>query len=229
MSRGQAGRGLVVLLAAAIIAVVASAATYGIADRAGRHPVVLTNTGRGPAAVLHNRPAYPPLAVTSSRKVAHLNADSVDGLGAADLEPAALHWTFGKDGDALAIYEQITVPPGWYAVNGHVAVHSTDGDPHAPGCYVFPQGQGNGGDFTNVVSAQAPATLQTYVSVSGVIRIPRGDRMELACQVDSGGPMDITAPATFVARPIHLVDGPPAVDIGPERPGAASTARGPLR
>ncbi len=87
MTRRRAGSGVAVVLAAGMLAAAASASTYGIAGDTGRHPVVFTNRGPGPAAVLRNRPAYPPVVVRSATKGVHLNADLVDGAPAVDLGP----------------------------------------------------------------------------------------------------------------------------------------------
>ncbi|WP_109505582.1 hypothetical protein [Nocardioides speluncae] len=48
-------------------------------------PTTIANTGRGPALVLKNRAASPPLKVSSGKKIARLNADKVDGLDAKRL------------------------------------------------------------------------------------------------------------------------------------------------
>jgi hypothetical protein len=203
-------RGIVVILAATILGVAVSSATYGIENGADRHPFRITNRGSGPAIVLKNRPAYPPLAVRSSKLVSHLNADLVDGLNASDLEPATLHWTFGKSGDALNLFNQLQVPSGWYAVSAHVSAGSNDTQPHPPECFAYPAHQGEAGDFTNVVAEQPRASLQSHVSLSGVLFVPPRDRLEFDCRAEDGATMHLLFPATFTTRPIHVVDGPAA-------------------
>jgi hypothetical protein len=223
MMSGRFSRAVAVILAATILAVTASSASYGITHKSRRHPLRVTNKGRGPALVLKNRPAYPPLAVGSSKLVSHLNADLVDGVDASDLEPATLRWSFGRSGDALNLFKQLPVPSGWYAVDAHVSVGSNDIQPHPPECFAYPAHQGEAGDYTNVVAEQPRASLQSHVSLSGVLFIPPGDRLEFDCRAEDGATMHLLFPATLTVRPIHVVDGPAAInDSAPMLQSAAT-------
>jgi len=49
-------------------------------------PASVSNTGKGPALSLHTSKKSPPLAVSSSKLVKHLNADKLDGLHATSLQ-----------------------------------------------------------------------------------------------------------------------------------------------
>jgi hypothetical protein len=210
-----------VIAAAIVLAVTASSATYGQGHRPDRHPLRVTNKGHGPALVLTNRPAYPPLTVRSSKLVSHLNADLIDGQDASDLEPSTLRWTFGESGDAFNLFEQLPVKSGWYVVSAHVSVGSNDAQPHPPTCAAYPRKQGDAGDYTNVVAEQPRPGLESHISLSGVLFVPPGDRLEFDCAADDGGTMHLLAPATFAARPIHVVDGSVANDA-PMRQSAAT-------
>lgn len=81
-----------VVIAAGVLVGAANVATYaanGHAFLLGSHnsetkASVLTRTSGGPALQLQTKKSSPPLAVNSSKKVARLNADQVDGFSAAD-------------------------------------------------------------------------------------------------------------------------------------------------
>jgi hypothetical protein len=87
------GRTLPVLLATTALVGAANLGAYAASGRPlllGGHnssPVTttVTDTGSGPALTLRTSAKAPPLAVSSSKVVKHLNADRVDGLRAADL------------------------------------------------------------------------------------------------------------------------------------------------
>ena len=97
------------LLTAVVLIVGINATTYaatggkfvlGFVNKAGR-PSTLVNTKAGPALQLSTSTAYPPLAVNSTKKVANLNADTVDGI----------------DSSAFAgplVWHKLTPAEGWY-------------------------------------------------------------------------------------------------------------------
>jgi hypothetical protein len=62
------------------------------------HTATLTNTGPGPALTLKSRPAAASLAVSSTKKVAHLNADRLDGLEAVQLQTTAYRFAVPTSG-----------------------------------------------------------------------------------------------------------------------------------
>jgi hypothetical protein len=61
---------------------------------------IVHNTGRGPALTLRTRHGAPPLAVSSNRRIRHLNADRVDGLSGGALRTRAWTYRIGGDSDA---------------------------------------------------------------------------------------------------------------------------------
>ena len=61
----------------------------------------LKNAGRGPALSLNTSKSSPPLAVNSKKLVKNLNAASVGGKSAAQLEPTVWRYHLGKDNTAI--------------------------------------------------------------------------------------------------------------------------------
>ena len=59
----------------------------------------LVDHGRGPALRLETRTGAPPLAVNSSKRVARLNVDRLDGVHAAALRTLAYIYRIGGDED----------------------------------------------------------------------------------------------------------------------------------
>ena len=72
----------------------------GFVNKAGR-PSTLVNTGSGPALNLRSSASSPSLTVTSSKKVANLNADTVDGIDSS---------TFAGP----LVWHNLTPAEGWY-------------------------------------------------------------------------------------------------------------------
>jgi hypothetical protein len=113
------------LAAAAVLVGGANLASYA----ANGHPLLLghknsavgttslKNAGRGPALSLNSAKSAPPLVVNSKKMVKHLNADSVDGLGAKDLN-GYLQYHVGQDGQILSNDQHLVtakIPTGTYA------------------------------------------------------------------------------------------------------------------
>jgi len=88
------GRTITVLLTALVLVGGANIAAYAatgspllIGKKNTEHQATtLINTGHGPALKLKSKAGAPSLAVSSSKKVLRLNADKVDGFGAAQLQ-----------------------------------------------------------------------------------------------------------------------------------------------
>jgi hypothetical protein len=132
------GRTVPVLLAALLLVgglnVAAYAATgkpllLGRPNAAGK-PTTLENTGNGPALNLRSKPSAPSLKVSSTKKVARLNADRVDGLSGSELRTRTWSYAmpFGQPpGPAtLQTVGFPGLPPGQYlatyTVSGNMAV-----------------------------------------------------------------------------------------------------------
>jgi hypothetical protein len=77
----------------------------------------LRNTGAGPALRLRSREAAPPLAVSSTKKVARLNADRIDGLDGRQLGVRLRTYLIGGDGDENDVVKTFPgLPTGRYWV-----------------------------------------------------------------------------------------------------------------
>ncbi len=82
------------------------------------------NTGRGPALRLTTRSGVPPLAVSSGKRVARLNADRVDGLQGAALGVRAYIYGIGGDWDEGYVVKSFPgLPPGLYWVRYELRVY----------------------------------------------------------------------------------------------------------
>jgi hypothetical protein len=212
MSRLSSSRALVVILAAGLLASLATLASYASVDRKTKknhHPTVITNKGKGPALVLRNRPGNPPMQVGSTTKVPNLNADQVDGVDAAQLEPDTFLWTIGKAGQEFNRVLSFPVPSGWYDASVHVSGLVQDAKTHLAGCFVYPKAQVDASDYTNMVGDQAASAAQLTVSAAGDLFVPPNDRAAVQCIAD-GVPTDVTllGPVTLTLRPIEVVAGP---------------------
>jgi hypothetical protein len=87
------------------------------------------NNGRGPALRLATRPASPPLAVTSPRRVGRLNADMVDGMHAEQLRTRAYVYRIGGDDDEgpWVIKSFPGLPSGYYVATYRVVASFESG------------------------------------------------------------------------------------------------------
>ena len=125
------GRVLPVTLAAVVLVGGANLAAYA----ANGHPLILggsnsetktasvSNTGKGPALSLKTSKKSPPLAVNSSKVVKHLNADTVDGKHAKDLQTQATTWTIPA-GTTLS-YTLNGLKPGIYLATLSILMNAT--------------------------------------------------------------------------------------------------------
>lgn len=198
------GRTATVLTAAATIAA-GSAISYAVASTTTNRPVAFSNTGRGPAISLHNRSAYPPLAVNSSKRVAHLNADMVDGRSAAQLEPGAFLLRMSKRGGELQVGTTTAIASGWYEVTLHVVAGSRDNTARDATCSVYPDEQLTNGDYTNLLSAHVEGERLMYLSAAGALRFNPDDQVVVRCETTSGvGTVELLNPITVSLRPMRI-------------------------
>ena len=95
----------------------------------------VNNQGRGPVLNLIGGRTYPPLKVNSKKKVANLNADTVDGLDSKVLEPGVFRAVIAARGStppsSSPTLTSVKLPAGTYLVtlNGIITnpTASTDG------------------------------------------------------------------------------------------------------
>lgn len=117
---------LAVVGAAALLVAGADAVSYaatgdslllGKANKTTRTTTV-QNTGSGPALTLRTRKNAPPLAVSSTKLVKKLNADSLDGLSAEAVAPLVSRGTIMAPGQTFAAagLRSFTMPAGTYRV-----------------------------------------------------------------------------------------------------------------
>lgn len=120
------GRTVPVLLAALLLVGGLNVAAYAATGKplllgrqnAADKTTTLANTGTGPALTLRSKPSAPPLKVSSTKKVARLNADQVDGLSGSELQTRTWTYTmpFGEP-PAPATLQTVGfpgLPPGQY-------------------------------------------------------------------------------------------------------------------
>ena len=174
---------LAVLAATGLLVASADVATYaatgdsfvlGHVNKAGRTSV-LNNTGSGPTLELRGDGA--PLAVASSKRVVHLNADPVDGRDAADLTTRAVRYgvpfiaatkTFNADVAGLA--------DGVYLVSYDVVASMTSpGDAIACNITLVDQVP-----FSTAVSYGVARGPFSQANASGVVDTRQGD-VQLQC------------------------------------------------
>lgn len=82
----------------------------------------LTNTGKGPALSLRAKPGKAALKVSSTAKVARLNADLVDGVDASALGTSATVYTMPLGAPTTSIGYLIPLDPGHYQVSYSAAL-----------------------------------------------------------------------------------------------------------
>ena len=89
----------------------------------------LSNTGSGPALSLHSSAGSPSLTLNSSRLIAHLNADRLDGLDGARVQNLAHRYGVPRT-DPLTTESVLTfpgLPPGLWMASYSVVVSATSG------------------------------------------------------------------------------------------------------
>lgn len=209
------GRGAIVLVAAAIIATGMSVGGYAVSNGLSKRSTVIANGGRGPALVLRNRPAFPPLTVSSSRKVARLNADRVDGQDAKQLEPDTLVTSIGTTSGPVPEAQLIRLPPGTYEATLHTSLNS-DADPGETRCYLYPDTAFTSHhSYASVLGTAAPSETFMVISLSGLITVHRYDAGVVAwCDVPGPG-WQLLTPIQVAFRRIRTAPGPRATAAPP--------------
>lgn len=219
---------LAVVGAAAVLAAgadsIAFAATgdsllLGKTNKAGKTTTV--KSAKGPALSLKTKKNAAPFAVSSNKKVAKLNADAVDGLGAAQLEPPTYRVVAAPRGVSVPLYAYRTfkLPPGRYQVgmsglwdmdNGTGSWTCLAGDYQlllandVAGLYAV-----DTGDETSAVSANALAT------------VGKGRTVIAGCRLD--GPGTPTFPATITFRAVNGVSDVAGTPFTPRKVSKGSS------
>lgn len=156
----------------------------------------LKTTGNGPALGLKTKASAPPLKVSSSKKVAKLNADLVDGVDSETLRTK----TYVYNLSATAVTQSYVsfalpgLPPGQYLASFSISA-ATTGAPSVVGCFVI-SGTGGTPDFRVPVAALADTVSSGlwFVSGSGYVDT-RTATHRFACQRTGGTDMTIPNPS----------------------------------
>ncbi len=167
----------------------------GKVNEAGK-PTVVSNSGRGAALELRNGKKYPPLKVTSARKVVRLNVDRVDGVDSRQLEPGSVTYTIGAAGDpgddTLYVAE---LKPGRYLTQ----MYAFYTGPGKPICYVVDYDRvvdSMESDFTGSLAQQS----DDVITASGVIKVRKKHPTIVGC--DANAEETLLAPLQFTFRKI---------------------------
>lgn len=133
--RTRVDRTITILLAAGVVVAGLELTSYAANGRAfvlggsnsESRPASLTNTGKGAALSLHVSKAAPPLTVSNGNKVAHLNADTVDGLHAQALTTRVITYQV-PGGTPVAFNLKLdSLPAGKYLASFDVFMQTTIG------------------------------------------------------------------------------------------------------
>lgn len=140
------GRTVPVLLAAVVLVGGANAAAYAAngkplllgSSSSETRTATVKNSGTGPALSLKSRAGSPSLAVSSTKKVAHLNADLVDGVGADALRTTAYRYLIpANTASSGATVTFPGLPAGRYVASYAVITQASSG---LPACYFIETG-----------------------------------------------------------------------------------------
>jgi hypothetical protein len=184
------------VVAAGMLVLGTDFATYGVTGRSlvlghfnsADTTTTLTSSAAGPALRLRtSRPGSPALAVNSTTKVRHLNADTVDGMSAPALASHAITYSAGKRGDRIAGARIWSTPvaPGIYQVSFKAIVIPRRGDVQDPVQVVCGVADLlTVGASTHVYTADSATYIGTFPAImSGaeVVRIRAAQQPGLLC------------------------------------------------
>lgn len=133
-----------------------------------RRTTTLENLGRGAALQLQTRRGYPPLAVTSGRRVPRLNADRLDGMHAESLRTRAYVYRTGGDEDWGPHLTKVFpgLPPGMYLATYQMTVDLYDSG--GVSCWFTTPTQSKAGYSTGYNAEPYPGGIAT-VSASALL------------------------------------------------------------
>ncbi|MGZ6751480.1 MAG: hypothetical protein ACXVD5_13325 [Nocardioides sp.] len=184
--RAHQGRTLPVLLAALVLVGGANVAAYA----ANGHPLLLggsntasrtttlRSTGHGAALTLKPRAGKPPLAVTSSAKVAGLNADLVDGRHASDLATTVRHYTVPASTPPAGTVGFPDLPAGVYLMSYSLVVTTASG---VPVCFATAPGM----SAAEGVSYSVPSGTGYFTNNATALVDTRGGALSIVCNNSS--------------------------------------------
>jgi hypothetical protein len=173
-------------ITATAIALVGIAAANGVAYAATGHAFVLgeknqasttttlTRTTSGVPLALNAVSGSAPLAVNSTKRVAKLNADMVDGLHATSLEMHAIQYLLPQTTTDMATFPGLA--PGVYLVNMNATVYTTSATDELVDC-------GIEAGPSHYVDVAATVTTHNHVAIataSGIVDARQGG-VQLSC------------------------------------------------
>lgn len=146
----------------------------------------INRSTHGPALQLDAKPGSAPLAVNRSVRVAHLNADLVDGKNAKDLQTRAIRYELPAlaSGTNRVLVNLPNLPHGIYLASYSI-VTTVDTSGNAVGCFFT--NNGDNGDI-QVLSYGTPSLFGPYVSTSsaGTLDVRHGT-IQLVCFSQQSG------------------------------------------
>jgi hypothetical protein len=179
----------------------------------------LKNTGRGPALSLNSAKSAPPVKVTSSKMVKHLNANMVGGRTAARLAPKTIRLPLGQTGttftgDGSFHLRSVTVPKGTYAIAvSGLVLEDNPGTNDGMECLVADKamllGALNGGPLTFAqvyeIDGSRAGTINfgVFNGQNPAQSIPRGP-LAFGCSFNGAGEFHVVRGLTFTLKPISV-------------------------
>ncbi|MCW2851149.1 MAG: hypothetical protein JWM84_813 [Nocardioides sp.] len=216
-------RPLVLLMTAALLVLGFDLATYasngdslllGRLNKAGKVTTIKRTSG-GPVLALKGRRTAPPMTVSSSRKVARLNADLVDGLDAAALQTRATTYPLATGPASDFLRWDLPLAPGTYLVSWSAQLAGSTGQIV---CGFHDT------SFSDIPAAQLVDSSTTFfldaLSGSGVVTTTAATPYDFFCQSSAGA-------MTQVGSGVRVtVQKPAAAPVAPAAPAVPRLAPG---
>ena len=175
----------------------------------------VTNTGRGPVLDLNGGKLYPPLKVNSKKKVANLNADTVDGFDASVLEPGLTRIVLAAAGStppSSPVYHRVALAKGTYqaAITG-IANNPTDSGIGDIECVVGDQetlyADPANPDYSALFAVQEDLAVVyggfALVGTSALFKMPAGHHVIYTCTSHAAsGAVVVQSPMTVTFRKV---------------------------
>jgi hypothetical protein len=169
----------------------------------------LKNLGRGPALSLNSSRHSSPLTVNSSKMVKHLNANEVQGLTPAQINPAFVTYRVGSPGSSLTTGQHLfTIPspsgPTEIGVHG-IWESGTTGDNLQ--CLVADTQVLTTMDVTQIYAL--PVASQgdvngNIVDETTFVNLPKHRHLLIGCQANSTANSTVVQPITFTFKPVKM-------------------------
>ena len=195
----------------------------------------VNNLGRGPVLDLIGGKAYPPLKVNSKKKVANLNADTVDGVDSTLLEPGLTRIVLAPKGSTPSsspVFHRISFPKGTYQaeITG-IANNPTDSGIGNISCIVADQEKTFADpvnpNYTGLFAVQEDLSLVyggfALFGTSALFTLPAGHHVIYTCSSSaSSGAVIVQSPMTVTFRKVSKVSTVSGPVWTPPAPRAAS-------